>query len=79
MNLEKFLSGVRSLAGEFRTFVVEALGKAENSLFDLSSDPATLKTVESSLASEFKTLGLLKEDGSLDIRAISKTGEIQNA
>ncbi len=79
VDLEKFVTGVRSLAGEFRTFVTETLGKPENSLFDLSSDPATLKTVESPLAFEFKTLGLLKEDGSLDTQAVSKTEKTQNA
>lgn len=74
-NLEKFLKGVRSLAGEFRTFVTQALEKTESSLFDLSADPATLKTVESSLASEFKKLGFLRDDGSLNVPSIGRTQE----
>ncbi len=76
-NLEKFLGGIRPLAGEFRTFVTQALEKTESSLFDLSADPATLKTVESSLASEFKKLGFLRDDGSLDVPSIGRTQETQ--
>lgn len=72
-NLEKFLKGKNALAAEFRTFVTNALGQEESSLFKLEEVPPSLKPLFDKagkpveLKSAFLEKGLIADDGSLKL------------
>ncbi len=76
-NLEKFLKGKNALAAEFRTFVTNALGQEESSLFKLEEVPPSLKPLFDQagrpleLKSAFLAKGLVTEDGRLNLEKAS--------
>lgn len=72
-DLNKFLKNRDALAGEFRNFVTESLGRDVSSLFDANTNPPALKAGIVDLASEFKTRRFLKVDGSLDFETVGKS------
>lgn len=76
-NLEKFLKDKNALAAEFRTFVTNALGQEESSLFKLEEVPPSLKALFDQsgrpleLKSVFLAKGLVTDDGRLNLEKAS--------
>lgn len=75
-DLEKLLKNKIAIAEEFRAFVTETLDAPSDSLFEGTTPPLSLRTVDAkngnpvNLVSDFSAKGLLK-DGNLDLSKIS--------